>query len=504
MNLFRVDFYQGKTDAPNYTEVCHSLIDSDSARALISLAFSPDALTSVSTFSREPKRCSFSCFIDDWIEAHIMSGEEEHDRYVSHYEVRVYRDSVLVFTGIIDTSQTTWDLAEQIITFSAYSKDKLFTTFSDLESWLALAAGYTPGSLLGVFATVLATKAPIRLNFITTAWTAPSFTIPYYEPLNIAQIDYADMRELPAASDGWSYALVDPWGPHFGYACFSPGYIPFFYFANIVTIKATKSGYADKYILRFRARCCRFYNGIAPVVDSYDHATAPLANTSGDEAAQARNEFEAWIVRHGTTLAALSGSPGLPPSLTLDGGRVYQSQYNYTTDHYVRAEYHGPVLPAKIHPGKSYEDYSGNPTPILRAIQAMLLLYNSTLYPSPNGSLNLVTKAIPEMSVAVPIDNSDIVSLSLTRMDFEAPDTSALEVLAGDTTQLQARLKDYLQQRYSGAFKATATIDNIAKYTLSLLSTVTIDGEDYLITSLDTDFAADEYKVTAWKLPPSA
>ena len=134
----------------------------------------------------------------------------------------------------------------------------------------------------------------------------------------------------------------------------------------------------------------------------------------------------------------------------------------------------------------------------------MLLLYNSTLYPSPNGSLNLVTKAIPEMSVAVPIDNSDIVSLSLTRMDFEAPDTSALEVLAGDTTQLQARLKDYLQQRYSGAFKATATIDNIAKYTLSLLSTVTIDGEDYLITSLDTDFAADEYKVTAWKLPPSA
>ena len=232
-----------------------------------------------------------------------MSGEEEHDRYVSHYEVRVYRDSVLVFTGIIDTSQTTWDLAEQIITFSAYSKDKLFTTFSDLESWLALAAGYTPGSLLGVFATVLATKAPIRLNFITTAWTAPSFTIPYYEPLNIAQIDYADMRELPAASDGWSYALVDPWGPHFGYACFSPGYIPFFYFANIVTIKATKSGYADKYILRFRARCCRFYNGIAPVVDSYDHATAPLANTSGDEASQARNEFDAWIVRHGTTLS---------------------------------------------------------------------------------------------------------------------------------------------------------------------------------------------------------
>ena len=103
-NLFKIDFVQGKTDAADYNQVKHSLEDTASDRVIISLSVSADKLQSVSNYSREPKRLVFECFPDTWIEDNILSGNNEHERYISHFEVKVYRDTVLFFTGIIDTS----------------------------------------------------------------------------------------------------------------------------------------------------------------------------------------------------------------------------------------------------------------------------------------------------------------------------------------------------------------------------------------------------------------
>ena len=58
-NLFKIDFVQGKTDAPDYNQVKHSLTDTATNRAIISLSVSPDKLQSVSNYSREPKRLVF-------------------------------------------------------------------------------------------------------------------------------------------------------------------------------------------------------------------------------------------------------------------------------------------------------------------------------------------------------------------------------------------------------------------------------------------------------------
>ena len=41
-NLFKIDFIQGKTDATDYNQVKHSLIDSATNRAIISLSISAD------------------------------------------------------------------------------------------------------------------------------------------------------------------------------------------------------------------------------------------------------------------------------------------------------------------------------------------------------------------------------------------------------------------------------------------------------------------------------
>lgn len=51
MNLFRVDFIQGKTDAVDYLQIKHSLVDYEGERAIMSLSISPEKLQSVSNYA---------------------------------------------------------------------------------------------------------------------------------------------------------------------------------------------------------------------------------------------------------------------------------------------------------------------------------------------------------------------------------------------------------------------------------------------------------------------
>ena len=125
-NLFKIDFIQGKTDASDYNQVKHSLEDTATNRAIISLSVSADKLQSVSNYSREPKRLVFECFPTTWIEENILSGNNEHERYLSHFEVRVYRDNSLFFIGIIDTSQLSFDVSSGILKITVTIRSSCF------------------------------------------------------------------------------------------------------------------------------------------------------------------------------------------------------------------------------------------------------------------------------------------------------------------------------------------------------------------------------------------
>ncbi|MDD2229824.1 MAG: hypothetical protein PHY48_10480 [Candidatus Cloacimonetes bacterium] len=114
-NLFKIEFIQGKTTASDYNQLKHSLVDTAANRAILSLSVSADKLQSVSNYTREPKRLVIECFPTTWIQDNILSGSNEHERYVSHFEVRVYRDNLLFFTGIIDTSQLSFDISSSIL-----------------------------------------------------------------------------------------------------------------------------------------------------------------------------------------------------------------------------------------------------------------------------------------------------------------------------------------------------------------------------------------------------
>ncbi len=499
MNLFRIDFLELRDGSG---VLAHSLADTATSRAIISLSISADKLASVSHYAREPRRLTFETFTDTWISAYILSGDYELSRYVSRFEVALYRDEVLIFSGIIDTSQLSYDPATELVSFTCYDKLKLLSLFSDIEYYYALTAGYTPLWILTTFLTKIEANIDLKLPFVSE-FVHPSSEIPYSTPVTLLTCDYTDLRALPAASGNWTYALVSPWGPRWGWFLDSFSNCPWFFFAEIVTIKATGTGGAGtiyRYKKRFRGRRAKFYNGTSPHLDEYDAATEWLETEDDPAAINAMNEFEAWIVSVGITLAALAGSPGLPSGLVV-GDQTYTS--SAAVNQYVLAQWYGNIYPPRLFPGELYTQYVESFTPALAANQAMLLTYNATLFCRANGQIVLANKDARERDPVV-IDSRDLLSLELSRADQEDPDMSPLDILAGDVSLLKSQIKTALTGFYGSLWQASASIRGLDSYDLALFSVITLAADDYYVTELERDFVSDLYKVTAWKLPPSA
>jgi hypothetical protein len=86
------------------------------------------------------------------------------------------------------------------------------------------------------------------------------------------------------------------------------------------------------------------------------------------------------------------------------------------------------------------------------------------------------------------------------RSNQEKPDIKTIDVLAGDTTQLQSIIKDYLIDFYDSKWSLDVTIDQLSKYNLILQSKIRIRTKVYAITELERNYIDDEYKVSAWLL----
>jgi hypothetical protein len=93
-----------------------------------------------------------------------------------------------------------------------------------------------------------------------------------------------------------------------------------------------------------------------------------------------------------------------------------------------------------------------------------------------------------------------VVNFLTKRGNPEKPQISSLDILAGDTTQLQSLIKDYLIGFYDSKWSLETTIDQLSKYNLSLQSKIRIRNLVYAITELERDYINDEYKVKAWLL----
>lgn len=486
MNLFRIDFYQGKTDEPDYGQVKHSLVDGTKQRAIISLTVSSDKLQSVSNYTREPKRLVFECFLTDWIRDNILSGDHEHERYISHFEVRAYCDDVLFFTGIIDTSQLSYDISSDIIKFTCYDRIKLLSIYSDLERWYSVVQGYEPFDILVRF------LLHIRLRIPITTPALDKFTLPVCNNmLTIATVDYADMYDLHSYLDYVSCSVhEDSWlQPKFGY-WFSYSKITFCFAHKVIIHADYGTGGAGKFQCRLRGRIIRFFNGFCPHIQEYEDKTGW--------------EDDLESVDNTDNLIAFFTDNAIP-SYKLDelvgGGVVDGKGYgsSQTVGQQVTATYSGNIYPNRLQPGAEYVDGGSVHTGMLKVLQAMLLLYNATLYTDAHGRIVLANKDAYSPAI-VDIDERDVVSFVTKRSNQEEPKVTEIDVLAGDTTQLQALIKQRLTDFYDGRWSIDATIDKLSKYNLKLQDKIRIKDHVYALIDVGRDHEKDEYKVKAWRL----
>ncbi|OPZ44704.1 MAG: hypothetical protein BWY95_02091 [Bacteroidetes bacterium ADurb.BinA104] len=493
-NCFKIDFIQGKTDAPDYNQVKHSLEDSSSNRAIISLSVSADKLQSVSNYSREPKRLVFECFPTTWIQENILSGDNEHERYISHFEVKVYRDEALFFTGIIDTSQLSFDVASGILKITCYDKIKLLSLFSDLTHYYSLSAGYLPQWILAYFIQDIGQKIPVNIPY-SNQFSLPTLNIGSGNALTIAHIGFDDLLAFPNPTHGWTYSYDGSgWpGPQWGYLIDTIANRMSFVFAYKKVIKATyPSPAATRYQGRYRGRVYKFFNNICPVVVEYDEKTDWVENLASLE--NATNEFIGFFTGNGVSESTLYN--GLASVGSIDSRSYGSSQY---VNHWIEAHFHGNLFPAKLHPGKAYVNYTDERTDNIKVLQAMLMLYNATIFSNPQGQIVFKNKDAYSSTV-IDIDADDVVDFVTKRGNPEKPQISSLDILTGDTAQLQNLIKDYLIDFHDSKWSCEATIDSLSKYNLSLQSRIRIQNQIYAITELERNYIEDEYKVKAWLL----
>lgn len=491
MNLFKVDFIQGKTDTADYNQVKHSLVDTATNRKIISLSVSSEKLMSVSNYTREPRRVTFECFPTSWIQEYILSGDYEHDRYISHYELKIYRDNTLFFTGIIVTSNISYDVATDVLKFTCFDKIKLLSVFSDLTHSYNLTAGYLPAWILSYYIQDIRQAIPVNIPYLSQ-FNVPTLDIPMAAPVAIARVEYDDMRLLPINTAVWSYGYhATSWGtPLFGYIIYAPSNRVSFIFAHKVVIVASDGG-GEAYQMRLRGRIYDFYNSICPVVEEYDQKTGWIYDTDGLESPY--NEMLAFFSKNGISAASLNS---LSVGGTIDG-RAYGR--SHLVNNWVEATCYGNLYPSKIQLGKGYETNQDEDTENIKALQAMLMFYNATVYTDAFGRIILANKGTYSATV-VEIDDDDVVSMSVKRGNQEVPDMGTLDVLAGETEQLQKLIRQHLIAFYGNKWSIDVVIDQLSKYDLALQDKIQIRDKVYAITELERDYVNDEYKVKAWEL----
>lgn len=487
MNLFRVDFVQGNSDAPDYGTVVHQLEDFSGNRQIIDLTLSPDKLASVSNYQREPRRLTLEYVVDSWTEDYLLSGSYEHDRYISHYEVKVYRDGVIFFSGIIDTSNLSYDPTLGTISILCYDKLKLLSLFTELTHYYSITAGYSPQWIIHYFIQDIMQTIPVNIPL------ASSFTLPAYNltGLELVSVETADLLDLSPPS-GYTYSYhASSWEtPKFGYLYNTFTNEITFVHAHQLVIDAEITG-SHYYQGRYRGRVVRILNGICTHTESYDQLT-PFTE-EGELATLDANyaDFISFFLDHGITETELDALAASAVIL----GCTYSAFY--TTS--VRALFAGNVFTQKLKPGQSYLTPAESFTESAKVLQAMLLLYNCTLAAAADGTIHLQPKGYWSSSVT-PIDDDDVTAMKLSRADFELPDTACLDVLAGDTDLLQYVISQYLTEFFASRWRLEATLDRIDAYALALQDKVSIQGQTYGITDLTRDYKKDEYRIIAWAL----
>ena len=113
MTYFKIDLANGVIITIKSTIRLCTVLQYCLRSKILSFTESADTLTSVFSYSRKPKRITFECFIDDWIEVYVLPGDYEIERYISQWKAR-FIETLLAFHRLTGTSLLQYDYAKQV------------------------------------------------------------------------------------------------------------------------------------------------------------------------------------------------------------------------------------------------------------------------------------------------------------------------------------------------------------------------------------------------------
>ncbi len=474
--MYRIDF----VNKDNYGQVLHSV---SLELGLEDIKISADQISGSDYFAKEPKRLEFTCFIDDWINEFILSGDYEHDRYISLFEVRAYEDNRLFFHGIIDTSFTVFDAKNETVSFTCYDKLRLFTKFAEHKMVYALIQGYNPGYCMGYM--IQGIQNTIDIN-IPAQWNNT------YSPLNI-QIDNLSFLKIkwkefitPIFTAGWLM--------HTCFAGFkTDSYTVFFQ----ILLMAENWGELDSNNnLQFRrrkiiAKTFQIFNNICP----YENKKLNLDVVADFSSNPSQLESQVnHIIRH-------YQSP-LHSSLTLED-RTYNSSLDTsywdinTAPENLELYLSGNAIAVNVYAKDFY--LNQEPTEKLKVLKAVLMLHNLTIIPDNYEILYLINKN-DTSSISHLIEDEDIIEFKKKRINRSNPDISVFDVLMGESIALKELISSYYQSYFAQVWEIETVIDNLSKYKLQVFHKLQIRGISIRITQVQKDLKNDEYIIKGWQI----
>ncbi len=470
--MYRIDF----VDMRNYAAILHSLSLED---GLDNVTLSGEKIAGSDYFAREPRRLEFTCIADDWLSEHIFDGNNEQMRYISNYEVRLYRNGILDFHGIIDTSFCSNDIRSRTMRFTCYDKLRLLVKFSDMKMLYVLANGYSPGYCLGYFAGKI--EANIA-NRMPVNWTQSSSNYPIeinVEGVEVLKINWKEIIE--------NFGDISPQSGTYGFKYTSYGLrlILVLYRTLYDTSSGTWSAkvYACEWI---------FYNTICPFLDEntiidYETKSYPTAEALSEYLEILLQNFSGPVPLTGTTNEGqYSTTFDATNDINLDNCPEFKSVY-----------FSGNAVPKNIFP-KGFYDSENKQTEMLPVLKTALFLHNLTIVSDSTGELWLKRKDL-SAGTAISIDEKDVIDFEEKRKDTEIVDADILNILMGDTQLLQEIMKEYYEEQLSYKWELNVTIDNLSKYDIQLFNKIIIKEKQYRVNEIKKDSLRDEYQIIAWR-----
>lgn len=467
--MYRVDF----VNKDNYGQVLYTLTLAD---GLDNVKISAEQIAGADYFAREPRRVEFECFKDAWLEEHILSGIYEHERYISHYELRLYENSMLIFHGIIDTSFTSYDAKTDIISFTCYDKLKLFSVFSELKMLYSLIQGYSPGYCLGYLIQGIENKIVLT---IPAQWNNT------YTPLNI------QVSNLEVLTFKWKELLEEftPWASYSiskGFYCGDNNLV------ELRVLIVSEIAEESKKRVKLLGRKWAFYNRICPfeVVDQAVEEESDWFDIQAD--------CDAYIfqntLNYQNTLTDTISSEDCTYSISFSSDDFYSD----TAPEEKTVNFSGNAIPINIYPKGFYQNKQEQ-TEKLKVLKAVLMLHNLTVVTDNSGILYLLNKAEANNTL-FNINEEDIIEFKKKRVNRSVPDSSTLEVLLGETAKLKEIISAYYIEYFSQKWELEVVIDKLSKYNLHLFDKIQIRGIQYKITELQRDTLNDEYQIKGWQI----